>query len=80
MGKYDNFRILKKIKARTVHICHNCGTEIMPGESYYREHIEDKFLESLHAKKYCFNCFEKYGNELLSITEPRKEERTLDEF
>jgi len=35
------------------------------GETYYREYIEDKFLHSLHAKKYCSSCHEKHGKDLL---------------
>lgn len=65
MGKYNHLKILKKTKSRTQHICYNCGKEILPGEIYYREHIEDKFLHSLHAKKYCSSCYEKYGKDLL---------------
>ena len=58
MGKYKNLTILKRVKARTLHICYSCGKEILPGEVYYREHIEDRFLHSLHAKKYCISCYD----------------------
>ncbi len=67
MGKYNNLKILRKTKARTHHICQKCGREILPTESYYREHIEDKFLHSLHAKKFCSSCYEKCGDNLLSL-------------
>jgi len=63
MGKYDHLKILKKTKARTRHICYNCGGEILPGDIYYQEHIDDKFLHSLHPKKYCSSCREKLGGE-----------------
>ena len=66
MGKYDHLKILKETKARAHHVCFNCGNDILPGETYYREYIEDKFLHSLHAKKYCSSCYEKFGNKLLS--------------
>lgn len=66
MGKYDNLRILKRTKARTSHICNKCGKEIEPGEFYYRECINDAFLHTLHAKKYCLSCYEKYGNRLIT--------------
>lgn len=66
MGKYDNLRTLKKTKARTQHVCYKCSKEISLGETYYREHIEDKFLHSLHSKKYCSSCFEKYGDRVLA--------------
>nr|MDO8083131.1 hypothetical protein [Candidatus Freyarchaeota archaeon] len=65
MGKYNRLKILKETKARSHHVCHRCGKGILPDEIYYREHIEDKFLHNLHAKKYCSSCYEKYGNDLL---------------
>lgn len=68
MGKYNNLKILKKTKARAQHICYNCGKEILPSEIYYREHIEDKFLHSLHTKKYCSSCHEKYEKNLLLLS------------
>lgn len=65
MGKYTGLKTLKKTKARTEHVCDKCGNGILPSETYYREHIEDKFLHSLHAKKYCASCYEKHGMSLL---------------
>jgi len=59
MGKYNHLTFLKQVKARTLHICHDCGKEILPGETYYREDIKDRFLHSLHAKKYCSYCYNK---------------------
>jgi hypothetical protein len=59
MGKYNNLTILKGVKARTRHTCYSCGKEIWPGEVYYREDLEDRFLHTLHAKKYCSSCREK---------------------
>jgi len=67
IGKYDNLKTLKKTKARIQHVCYKCGKEISVGEIYYREHIRDKFLHSLHSKKYCSFCYEKYGNQLLTL-------------
>ncbi len=68
MSKYNHLKILKKTKARTHHICHKCGREILPTEHYYKEHIKDKFLHSLHAKKFCAACYEEYGEDLLSLS------------
>ena len=65
MGKYNGMKILKRTKSRTSHICNNCGNAILPNDFYYKEHIEDKFLHSLHAKKYCSSCYEKLGDTLL---------------
>jgi len=67
MRKYDHLKILKKTKARVHHICVKCGNKIEPGEIYYREYINDRFLHILHAKKYCSSCYEKYGEQLLCM-------------
>lgn len=68
MSKYDHLKILKKTEARTFHICQKCGKEISPGNIYYKEHIEDKFLHTLHANKYCSDCYKKYGEGLLRFS------------
>lgn len=62
MRKYDNMKYLKETKARTSHICSHCGNEILSGEIYWKEHLEDKFLHNLHAKKYCVACYNQYFN------------------
>ncbi|MBA7493082.1 hypothetical protein ES702_03637 [subsurface metagenome] len=58
MGKYDNLKILKKTKARANHICTKCGQQISIGDFYYAEEMKDKFLHSLHRKKFCYKCYE----------------------
>lgn len=58
MGKYDNLKSLKKTKARNAHVCNKCVANIFPGDYYYKEHIEDRFLHTLHNKKFCLNCAE----------------------
>lgn len=68
MGKFDNLTILKKTKARVGHACSKCGAHICPGEHYYKEHVEDKFLHSLHARKFCVQCFDRDGDALLKET------------
>jgi len=67
MGKYNHLRTLKKTQSRSCHVCYKCGKEIVPGETYYREQIEDKFLHSVCAKKYCSSCYEKHGKQLLLL-------------
>lgn len=59
MSKYDNLKFFKKTKARVNHICMKCGQQINTGDFYYAEDIKDKFLHSLHRKKFCKNCYEK---------------------
>jgi hypothetical protein len=65
MGKFDSLKTLKKTSARVAHLCSKCGGAISPGESYYKDHIQDRFLHALHAKKYCVACYEKHGDALL---------------
>jgi hypothetical protein len=59
MSKYDNLKILNKTKARVNHICIKCGQQINAGDFYYAEALKDRFLHSLHRKKFCKNCYEK---------------------
>ena len=67
MGNYIALnKMLKKTKSRTNHVCINCGKNIVIGEIYYREHMKDKFLQALHAKKFCALCYEKEGEKLLN--------------
>lgn len=61
--KYSKY--LKRTKARTVHQCDCCG-EVITNEYYYRETVNDKFLQSLHARSFCVKCYEKFGNKLLT--------------
>lgn len=63
MKKYVTF--LKRTKARTEHKCNLCGCIIPIGEFYYAEELEDKFLHSLHRKKFCDVCYQKHGDRLL---------------
>jgi len=73
LGKYNQIKYLKKTKARTVHQCDMCNGTIEPGEYYYAETQKDKFLHSLHAKRFCSRCYEKYGDRLLSIKTEKKQ-------
>ena len=60
MSKLDPYRILKKVKARTDHLCSTCGKGIPKGETYYREDVTDRFLQSLHARKFCAACYSEF--------------------
>jgi hypothetical protein len=65
MGKYDRLTMLKKTRARRAHTCSKCGDTISIDADYYNEHIQDRFLHSLHARKFCAQCFQKHGESLL---------------
>ena len=67
MSKYDHLRFLKKTKARAEHQCFQCGQLISAGEFYYAEELKDRFLHSLHRKKFCSACYQKFGDKLLSM-------------
>lgn len=57
MGKYDDLKFFKETKARSNHICSECGKQITAGDIYFPEEIKDRFLHSLHRKKFCGKCY-----------------------
>jgi len=63
MSKYDNLKFLKKTRARANHICMNCGQQINASDFYYTEALKDKFLHSLHMKKFCIECYKNIFNQ-----------------
>jgi hypothetical protein len=65
VSKFGSLKTLKPTKARVEHCCSCCGKRISIGAMYYREHVSDVFLHSLHAKKFCGECVEKRGDGLL---------------
>jgi hypothetical protein len=65
VGKYDGLAILKKTRARVADLCSKCGSDICPGVDYYKEHIQDRFLQKIGARKFCAECFQKHGDNLL---------------
>lgn len=74
MSKYDIIPI-KPHKARVEHLCHICDKLIKKGEivCYQR----DRFLQNIRRKKFCEKCFEKYGQNLLTIKKKDKSQTTL---
>jgi len=85
MSKYDQLKYLKKTKARVVHQCGYCGEIIPAGEYYYREALNDKFLQFLHARSFCVKCYGQFGEALLTNKSKRKEiknkeSKKLNEF
>jgi ribosomal protein L33 len=65
MSKYDGAKFLKETRARVVHICDKCGKQIKCGEIYYLESIGRINTPGIRLKKFCKDCFQKYGNKLL---------------
>jgi len=65
MSKYNSLKVLKETKARIGHICDKCAEEIGKGEIYYPESVGKVNAPGLKLKKFCKNCYDKYGNELL---------------
>lgn len=68
MSKYEDLKYLKPTKANIPHACSNCSGVINKGDVYYSEKLRDIFLHSLHEKKFCAGCYEKFGNNLLKMT------------
>jgi len=69
MSKYDQIP-LRKIKARVEHICLKCNKLIKIGDVYYAQ--KDRFLHSLSNKKFCKNCYSKFGENLLKEKHTRE--------
>jgi len=65
MGKYDHLKFLKRTKARAGHECSKCGKGMEAGTFYYAEKLRDRFLNILYSKKFCSECYEKFGEKLL---------------
>jgi hypothetical protein len=65
MSKYDDLKYLKPTRARVVHTCNSCNSIINKGDTYYSEKLRDTFLHSLHERKFCMDCYEKFGDGLL---------------
>ena len=76
MSKYNQIP-LEEHKARVSHHCFFCNEEIKSGDKVYYQ--SDKFLQTLSNKKFCENCFSKYGQKLLVIQTSKKDknQRTL---
>jgi hypothetical protein len=56
MTKYDNAKYLTKVKAKTMHECHQCGGCIEAGEFYYKERVDMRPPPSLILRTFCERC------------------------
>jgi hypothetical protein len=65
MSKYNSIKYLKKTKARISHICECCNEEIKKGEIYYPESVGRINAPGVKLRKFCMNCYKKYGDKLL---------------
>ncbi len=54
MSKYK--KVLIKRKARAGKICSYCGKEIKAGEYYLSEEPSNRFLHTIHNKKFHIKC------------------------
>lgn len=79
MSKYDKIKTLKETKATATHQCDYCGKIIESGDIYYPEKVKDKFLHFLHNKKFCSECYEKYGEDLLKMETKQNKKKKLSE-
>jgi hypothetical protein len=57
-------RLIKK-QSNFSTVCTNCDIKIDPDEVYYLEHGEEEHIHSLIARKYCSECYSKYGERIL---------------
>lgn len=56
---------LKKKIAREKKVCTNCGKTISVGETYHLEEGIEEHLHSLIARRFCSECYAKYGEKKL---------------
>lgn len=56
---------LKKKVAKEKKVCTNCGRTILVGEAYHLEEAIDGHLHSLIARRFCSDCYAKYGEKKL---------------
>ena len=61
-------RLVKKV-AKISRVCTNCGKQILVGEVYHLEEGVDQHLHSLIARRFCSDCYAKYGEKKLLAKE-----------
>ncbi len=56
---------LMKKKNQFTNICTNCNNKILKGEIYFFEVGIKDHLHSLISRRFCFNCYSKFGEKKL---------------
>jgi uncharacterized protein with PIN domain len=46
-------------------VCTHCNTKITPGEVYHQEEGVSEHIHSLIARRFCTQCYAKYGEHFL---------------
>ena len=56
---------LVKKEAKSQKVCTNCDSLITKGDIYHLEEGVDQHLHSLLARRYCSDCYAKFGEKKL---------------
>ena len=57
-------RLIRK-QSKNPTVCLYCSNQIFPNESHYVEEGVNEHLHSLIARKFCSDCYSKYGEHKL---------------
>ena len=57
-------RLIKKV-AKSPKVCTNCDQQIIKGEVYHLEEGVNQHLHSLLARRFCSECYGKFGEKKL---------------
>jgi|Deesub1362A_J573_1020465.scaffolds.fasta_scaffold113359_1 hypothetical protein len=63
-GKTIETRLIRK-QTKISTVCTCCGCKIEPYVTYYLEEGVKEHLHSLLARKFCSNCYARYGEKIL---------------
>jgi len=59
---------LVKKTSKSLKVCNKCNNKIAPGEMYHLEKGVKEHLHSLLARRFCSDCYAKYGEKSLLIS------------
>ena len=65
VGNKENNRYLDKKESTINTVCTNCSNKIQPGSIYYLEKGKREHIHSLIARKFCSECYSRYGERKL---------------